>query len=93
MFPEQIKIYRGFSMSGYDFDKYFPLQGTCFHCGRDLRHHTLEKITERFAFGESVDKLADDYNVPSQAIELAIARNSTYPLGRTITPMVRARAA
>ncbi|HLM02460.1 MAG TPA: hypothetical protein VK400_15515 [Pyrinomonadaceae bacterium] len=80
-------------MSGYDFDKYFPLQGTCFHCGRDLRHHTLEKITERFAAGEPVIKLADDYKVPPQAIELAIARNSTTPLGRTITPMVRARAA
>lgn len=80
-------------MSSYDFDKYFPLQGTCFHCGRDLRHHTLEKITERFAFGESVSQLAEDYNVPAGAIELAIARNSAYPLGRTITPMVRARAA
>ena len=80
-------------MSSYDFDKYFPLQGPCFHCGRDLRHHTLEKITERFAFGESVSRLADDFNVPPGAIELAIARNSTYPLGRTVTPMVRARAA
>jgi hypothetical protein len=80
-------------MSSYDFDKYFPLQGTCFHCGRDLRHHTLEQITERFAFGESVNRLAADYNVPPGAIELAIARNSTYPLGRTVAPMVRARAA
>jgi hypothetical protein len=80
-------------VSGYDFDKYFPLQGTCYHCGRDQRHHTLEGIAERFSYGESVDKLAADFNVPPQAIELALARNSTSPLGRTIAPMVRARAA
>jgi hypothetical protein len=92
-FPRTKYKSRGLIMSGYDFDKYFPLQGTCFHCGRDLRHHTIEKITERFASGESVNKLAADYDVPPQAIELALARNSTYPLGRTITPMVRARAA
>ena len=80
-------------MSGYDLDKYFPLQGTCFHCGRDLRHKTLDKIIERFSFGETVSKLADDFEVPAQAIELVISRNSTGPLGRTIAPMVRARAA
>jgi hypothetical protein len=80
-------------VSSYDFDQYFPLQGTCYHCGRDLRHHTLEGIAERFSCGESMDTLAADYKVPKQAIELAIARNSTSPLGRTIAPMVRARAA
>lgn len=80
-------------MSSYDFDKYFPLQGTCFHCGRDQRHHTLEGIAERFSCGESVNAIAADFQVPAQAIEMVISRNSTSPLGRTIAPMMRSRAA
>jgi hypothetical protein len=80
-------------MNSYDFDKYFPLQGTCYHCGRDLRYHMLEKICERFGFGESVKSLAIDFKVPPQAINLAINHNSTKPHGRTVAPMVRTAAA
>jgi hypothetical protein len=80
-------------MSSYDFDKYFPLLGTCYHCGRDLRVHKLEDIVNRFSRGESVSKLADDLNVPPQAIELVIARNSASPTGRTTGPLVRVAAA
>ena len=75
-------------MSSYDLDKFFPLQGTCFHCGRDLRHHTLEEIVNRFSNGESVERLADELKVPPQAIELVIARNSASPRGRTTGPLV-----
>jgi hypothetical protein len=80
-------------MNSSDFDKYFPLQGTCFHCGRDLRFHTIMKINERFCSGESISKLASDFKVPAQAIKHAIDYNSTKPLGRTITRMIRAAAA
>ncbi len=80
-------------MSNSDFDKYFPLQGTCYHCGRDLRFHTIMTINERFCTGESISKLAFDYKVPAQAIKQAIDYNSTKPLGRTITRMVRTAAA
>lgn len=80
-------------MSSYDFDIYFPLQGTCYHCGRDLRHHKLEEIARRFSSGETVDALADVYKVPPQAVELAIARNSASPTGRTTGPLVRVAAA
>lgn len=79
-------------MNNYDFDKYFPMQGTCYHCGRDLRHHTLETICQRFSSGESVGKIAEDLKVPAQAIEVAIARNSNSPYGKTIAPMMRAAA-
>jgi hypothetical protein len=80
-------------MSGYDLDRYFPLKGTCFHCGRDLRHKTLDKIIERFAAGEAVSKLAYEYSVPAQAIELVIGHNSGAPLGASFTPSVKAKAA
>lgn len=80
-------------MSSYDLDKYFPMQGICFHCGRDLRHHTLEDIAKRFSFGESIDSLANELKVPPQAVELALSRNYANPLGRTISPMVRAKSA
>ncbi len=68
-------------MTSYDLDKYFPLKGTCFHCGKDLRHKTLDAISQRFASGESTSLLAAEYNVPAQAIELVIRRYSTTPLG------------
>jgi hypothetical protein len=81
-------------MSGYDLDAFFPLKGTCFHCGRDLRSHTLEKINERFAAGEPISRLAADYNVPAQAIQLVIHNNSTAPLGTALAPVAaQAKAA
>lgn len=80
-------------MNSYDFDKYFPLQGTCYHCGRDLRHHTLETICQRFSSGETIGELADDFKVPPQAIEIAIMHNTNSPLGRTYAPMMRTAAA
>jgi hypothetical protein len=86
-----------FIMSGYELDKYFPLKGTCFHCGRDLRHKTLDEIVQRYAFGETVSVLAKDFSVPAQAIELVIAQNSGAPLGQGIAlpaaPQARAAAA
>ncbi|HQU83457.1 MAG TPA: hypothetical protein PKY59_10045 [Pyrinomonadaceae bacterium] len=80
-------------MNSYDFDKYFPMQGTCYHCGRDLRHHTLETICRRFSEGESIGKIANEFKVPPQAIEIAISQNTMSPTGRTISPMVRRAAA
>lgn len=83
-------------MSGYELDKYFPLKGTCFHCGKDLRHKTLDEIYERFSFGESLNVLANDYKVPLGAIELVISQHSSAPLGQAIafpTPKARAAAA
>lgn len=80
-------------MSSYELDNYFPMQGICYHCGRDLRTHTLEKICERFGVGESIDSLATDYKVPPTAIEFVISQNSVKPNGRTIAPIVRSMSA
>ena len=82
-------------MTSYDLDKYFPLKGTCFECGRDLRHKTFDSINKRLAFGESISQLASNYNVPIQAIELVIRHNSAAPLGIALTnyPQAKAKAA
>ncbi len=80
-------------MSGYELDAYFPLQGTCFQCGRDLRHKLFDRINKRFSAGESVEALAAAYNVPPQAVELVIEQNSVTPLGITFSSTLRARAA
>ena len=79
-------------MNSSDFDKYFPLQGTCFHCGRDLRFHTIMKINDAFV-QENQSTTCSDFQVPAQAIKHAIDYNSTKPLGRTIIRMVRAATA
>ena len=80
-------------MSSYELDTYFPLQGTCFDCGRDLRHKLFDKIYKRFSMGESVDALAGKYRVPARAIELVIRQNSVTPLGLTFKPTLQARSA
>ncbi|MDQ4123592.1 MAG: hypothetical protein M3209_19310 [Acidobacteriota bacterium] len=80
-------------MSGYDLDTFFPLKGTCFHCGRDLRHKTLDAINERFAAGEPISSLASDFNVPTQAIELVIGRNMAAPLGIGLALKPQAKSA
>lgn len=82
-------------MNSYELDTYFPLEGTCFHCGRDLRHKTFDKINERFSAGESINALAATYNVPARAVELVLKQNSVTPLGLTFkpTPMVRVATA
>jgi hypothetical protein len=80
-------------MSSYDLDLYFPLQGTCFHCGRDARHWLIDEINERFSAGESISSLAAQYEVPIRAIELVLRQNSTSPLGITFSSTSRARVA
>ncbi len=80
-------------MTSYDLDKYFPLQGICYHCGRDLRQHTMEDISARFSAGDAVEKIASDFRVPAQAIQFVLNKDSTKPLGRTIAPLVRAASA
>lgn len=80
-------------MSSYELETYFPLQGTCFDCGRDLRHKLFDKIYKRFSSGESVDGLAAKYRVPAQAIELVIRQNSVTPLGLSFKPVLQARSA
>lgn len=80
-------------MSNYELDRYFPLQGTCFECGRDLRHKLFDKINARFGAGESIAALATAYQVPPTAIELVIVKNSFSPLGLNLPPTLRVRAA
>jgi len=80
-------------MNGYELDRYFPLQGTCFKCGRDLRHKLFDKINARFTGGEPVGALAAVYKVPSRAIELVLKQNSVTPLGLTFNPTLRTRSA
>lgn len=80
-------------MSSYELDKYFPLKGTCFHCGRDARHWLLDEINERFTNGESTRNLAADYDVPVQAIELLLRQNTKSPVGLTFNSTLRSRAA
>lgn len=80
-------------MSSYELDGYFPLQGTCFDCGRDLRHKLFDKINARFASGESIRALAAAYRVPRRAIELVLRENSVTPLGLTFKPTLRVRTA
>lgn len=80
-------------MNGYELDTYFPLQGTCFECGRDLRHKLFDKINARFASGETISALAAVYKVPSRAIDLIIRQNSVTPLGLTFRPVPQSRSA
>ena len=80
-------------MSSYELDTFFPLQGTCFDCGRDLRHKLFDKIYRRFSSGETVDGLAAKYRVPARAIELVIRQNSVTPLGLTFKPTLQVRSA
>ena len=80
-------------MNSYELDTYFPLQGTCFDCGRDLRHKLFDNIYKRFSSGETVDGLAAKYRVPSRVIELVIRQNSVTPLGLTFQPTLQARSA
>ena len=80
-------------MSSFELDAYFRLQGTCFDCGRDLRHKLFDKINARFSSGESVDGLATKYRVPARAIELVIRQNSVTPLGLSFKPVLQARSA
>jgi hypothetical protein len=80
-------------MSSYELDKYFPLKGTCFHCGRDERHWLLDDINERYSKGESLISLAARFDVPMQAIELVLRQNSSSPVGLTFSSSLRGRAA
>lgn len=80
-------------MSSYELDTYFPLQGTCFDCGRDLRHKLFDKINRRFSSGDTIELLAAAYKVPRRAVELVIEQNSVTPLGITFTSTLKARAA
>ena len=80
-------------MNGYELDRYFPLQGTCFDCGRDLRHKLFDKINVRYSSGESVAALAAVYRVPHRAIELVLRQNSVTPLGLTFKPTLQVRSA
>lgn len=80
-------------MNNYKLDGYFPLQGTCFECGRDLRHKVFDKINQRFAAGESIAALAEDYQVPPDAIRMVVGKNSFSPLGLNLPPTLRARSA
>jgi len=80
-------------MSSYELDKYFPLKGTCFHCGRDARHWLTDEIHKRYTDGESVQDLAFVYDVPVQAIELILRQYSITPLGLTFNSTLRSRAA
>ena len=89
----QQKIAGGRSMNSYELDRYFPLQGTCFECGRDLRHKLFDDINKRFSSGETLELLAARHKVPARAIELVIRQNSVTPLGLTFKPVLRARSA
>jgi hypothetical protein len=80
-------------MSSYELDKYFPLKGTCFHCGRDERHWLLDEINERYLKGESLASLAASLDVPAQAVELVLRQNSSSPVGLTFNSSLRSRAA
>jgi hypothetical protein len=88
-FQKNFRFFRGLSMSSYDLDNYFPLQGTCFKCGRDLRHRVFDEINRKFSSGYSVENLAAVYKVPTRAIELVLQQNSVSPLGISFTPTNR----
>jgi hypothetical protein len=80
-------------MGSYELDRFFPLKGTCFHCGRDSRHWTLDEISERFSNGEPVKVLSAEYDVPAQAIELVLKQNTKSPVGITFGSTLRSRTA
>lgn len=80
-------------MNSYELDTYFPLEGTCFQCGRDLRHKLFDKINERFTTGESINAIAASFQVPPRAIEMVLKNNSVKPLGLTFKPTPMARVA
>jgi hypothetical protein len=76
-------------MSSYELDNYFPLQGTCFKCGRDLRHKVFDEINKKFSSGYSIENLAAVYGVPKRAVELVLQQNSISPLGISFAPTGR----
>ena len=57
-----------------ELDSFFPLKGPCFicGCGIDARHRLLDAIYERYQAGDSIQDLALDYRLSSEAIRCAV---------------------
>ena len=54
-------------------DRSFPKQGKCAFCGRqDARHRVLDAIKDRHKAGDSIELLAEDYDVSMSDIRLAL---------------------
>lgn len=68
-------------MSDIMLDKYFPPRGPCAFCGhKDARHRLFDAILDRYFLAhETIDMLADDYNLPKESIELVIAKKPYHP--------------
>ena len=61
-------------------DEWFPFQGGCAVCGGDdARHRLWDAIVERHNAGDSVALLAEDYDLPVEAIE-AVIHNAPLPV-------------
>lgn len=57
-------------MAKHDVDKYFPRNGSCmFHRTRYARHRLIDAIKVRHKAGDSIAKLAADYELSRPAIQ------------------------
>lgn len=56
-----------------EIDKYFPYRGKCAFCGADdARHRLWDSIIDMHKAGDSIEHLAEDFNLPIEAIKLVI---------------------
>lgn len=56
-----------------DIDRYFPRCGPCAFCGKkDARHRVIDSIRARHAVGETVEELAEDYDISVDAVRAAL---------------------
>ena len=70
-----------------EFDRYFPPRGPCAFCGHpDKRHRIIDVIAGRHKAGESLADLADDYDLPVEAMAAAVAREAQADYERTPRP-------
>ena len=54
-------------------DEWFPARGKCGLCGqRDQRHRVCDMIRGRFRAGDTIQTLADDYDVDEDAISVLV---------------------
>jgi len=59
-----------------ELDRWFPPLGPCLICGvpgMDARHRVLDAISEHIAVGETPEEVAEELNLPIEAVNVALA--------------------
>ena len=56
-----------------ELDRWFPPRGPCGICGGpDARHRILDAIREHVAAGETAEEVAEELDVPLEAVHAAL---------------------